>query len=80
MFSQQSEDLKLFESNQELYNVIMRDYKISNSCNQHYFMKFHLRVDLQEVCPIGWTNTQESFIKIKARECLSLSNHTISEH
>ena len=29
-------------------------------------MKFHLCVDLQNVCPIGWTNTQESIIKTKA--------------
>lgn len=40
--------LKSLESIQEFYKI--RNYEIIDSSQQHYYMKVHLQIDLQEIC------------------------------
>ena len=35
-------------------SVSMEFYKIINTSKQHYYMKVHLHIDLQEIFPIVW--------------------------
>jgi hypothetical protein len=37
--------LKLLVSVYELYIIIIRNYEITNSCAQHYYIKVHLHID-----------------------------------
>jgi hypothetical protein len=42
-------------------------------------MKVHLRVDLQEICPIGWAITQEVITPAVGCEDVLVSIHTKSD-
>ncbi|XP_028632819.1 nuclear RNA export factor 5-like [Grammomys surdaster] len=37
----------------EFYKITIRNYEIINSSLQHHYMRVHLHVDLQEICPVG---------------------------
>lgn len=49
--------LKILVQIWEFYKVIIRNYELTT---QQYYMRVHLYVNLQKICPIAWTNLQES--------------------